>query len=49
MYRKYGSGVGLMITESKHVATFTINNKISCVLTEPTLKIFSETHPDGSN
>ena len=29
-------------SESKHVATFVIDNKICCVLTEPTLRIFSE-------
>ena len=40
-YLKYGSRVGLMI-ESKHVATFTIDNKISYVLTESNLRIFSE-------
>ena len=28
--------------ESKHVATFMIDNKITCVLTEPTLRIFSD-------
>ena len=28
--------------ESKHVATFMIDNKISCVLTEPNLRICNE-------